>query len=227
MMRRFEQALAALDRPRATFSALESLVRETVGVGLFTLTEIDHARGLASRIYSNQPGAYPVHGQKEVVPNRWATAVLDRHKTIVASTIDDIATVSPDHELIRSLGYEGCMNVPVIVGGTVIGTLNCLDVRGHYTRQSARRCLSLEAAGRTGVSAERRWQKRRWLAPTWGICVRVPDYCSAHAWQPSGSGLQVSQGVGDAVSRQVPGGDAGSARLPGCRQWHCDGRGSG
>ncbi len=147
MMHPFEEVLAAPDQPQATFAALETLVRATVGVGLFTLTEIDPAAGKASRIYSNQPDAYPVHGQKDVVPNRWTAAVLDRHETFVASTIDDIATVFPDHALIRSLGYESCMNIPVIVGGTVVGTLNCLDIRGHYTGQSVQNSGSLKLPG--------------------------------------------------------------------------------
>ena len=57
----------------------------------------------------------------------------DRQEIFVANSIKDISEVFPDHALIKSLGCESCMNVPIVVGGAVIGTLNCLDVAGHFT----------------------------------------------------------------------------------------------
>lgn len=140
-------ALAQTDQPLATFQALLKRVQETVGVQLFTMTRIDQSKGVASRIYSNRPDAYPVHGQKQIVPNRWTQTVLDRHETFVASTIEQIATVFPDHELIQSLGYASCANIPIVIGGSVIGTLNCLDVAGHYGPERAIKAEELKPLG--------------------------------------------------------------------------------
>lgn len=128
-------ALADTDQPHATFEALHRRVGETIGTKLFTLTKIDQAQGLASRIYTTHPDVYPVHGQKQIEPNTWTATVLDRHETFVAGSIDEIATVFPDHALIQSLGLESCTNIPIVIAGSVIGTLNCLDVAGHYIPQ--------------------------------------------------------------------------------------------
>lgn len=129
----FTQALAQADQPAAIFAALEALVQDRVGARLFTLMEIDRARGAARRSYSNRPQAYPESGEKPMQANPWSERVLERHETFVANSIDEIAAVFPDHALIQSLGCESCLNLPIVVGGQVIGTLNCLDVAGHFT----------------------------------------------------------------------------------------------
>jgi len=144
----FTRALAAPGQPGGAFDALARLAEATVGVRLFTLMTLDHARGVARRAYSNMPDAYPVSGEKPMHRNRWADVVEGRREIFVANTIDEIAEVFPDHELIRSLGCESCMNVPVVVGGQVLGTLNCLHGAGHYTpvRVAAAERLKLPGA---------------------------------------------------------------------------------
>ena len=62
----------------------------------------------------------------------WSRAVIDERKTFVANSIEAIAEVFPDHELIRSLGCESVVNLPVVFADAVIGTVNCLDARGYY-----------------------------------------------------------------------------------------------
>lgn len=140
-------ALADINQPLATFQALHKRVQDTIGVQLFTLTQVSQSEGLASRIYTSHPDVYPVHGQKQIEPNTWTATVLDRHETFVASTIDEFSSVFPDHALIQSLGYESCTNIPIIIGGSVIGTLNCLDVAGHYTPQQVQVSESLKTHG--------------------------------------------------------------------------------
>ena len=141
-------ALAEPGQPLPTFRALERLVDETIGVKLFTLMEIDRARGVARRFYSNMPDAYPTSGEKPIVPNVWTERVEGRGEAFVANDIDEIAAVFPDHGLIRSLGCESCLNLPVTIGGQVIGTLNCLHAAGHYTpaRVAAAETLKLPGA---------------------------------------------------------------------------------
>lgn len=126
-------AVADPDQPEAVFKALEALVHDTIGVKLFTLMQIDRARGVARRAYTNMPEAYPSSGEKPMHDNAWSDRVERRRETFVANTIEEIAAVFPDHELIRSLGCESCINIPVVVAGQVLGTLNCLHVAGHYT----------------------------------------------------------------------------------------------
>jgi len=143
----FARALAAADQPQTVFAALEQLVDETIGIKLFTLMEIDRPRGVARRNYSNQPDAYPASGEKPIQRNAWTEHVQVQKRTFVANTIDEIAAVFPDFELIQSLGCESCLNLPIVVGDTVIGTLNCLHDAGHYTPERVKAADTLKQPG--------------------------------------------------------------------------------
>lgn len=50
-------------QPETTFVALQRLVQDTIGAKLFTVMEVDHARGVAWRSYTNMPDAYPTKGE--------------------------------------------------------------------------------------------------------------------------------------------------------------------
>lgn len=143
----FTQSLAAGNQPDTVFAALEQLVDKTIGVKLFTLMEVDHQRGVARRNYSNQPEAYPVSGEKPIQQNAWTAQVQGRHETFVANSIDEIAAVFPDYELIQSLGCESCLNLPIVVNGAVIGTLNCLHIAGHFTPERVKAAEALKQPG--------------------------------------------------------------------------------
>ena len=141
------KALASKNQPMATFKALEALVDRTIGVKLFTLMEVDHERGVARRNYSNMPDVYAISGEKPIQNNFWTEQVQRRQETFVANTIEEIAAVFPDHELIKSLGCESCMNLPIAVDGNVIGTLNCLHEAGHFTPERVAAAQSLRQPG--------------------------------------------------------------------------------
>ncbi len=134
-------------QPQTTFRALERLVVDTVGVKLFTLMELDHARGVAWRSYSNRPDAYPVSGEKPIQQNAWSEIVERRQQMFVANSIEEIAAVFADYELIQQLGCESCLNIPVVIAGRVRGTLNCLHDAGHYTPQRVASAESLKLPG--------------------------------------------------------------------------------
>jgi GAF domain-containing protein len=134
-------------QPAATFKALESLVCEALGVKLFTVMEIDRAKNVARRSYTNMPDAYPAQGEKPRMRNRWSETVEERQETFVANSIEEIAEVFPDYELIQSLGCESCLNLPIVIDGEVLGTLNCLDVAGHFTPERIALAETLKPAG--------------------------------------------------------------------------------
>lgn len=120
------------NQPASSFAALEYLVEQTIGVKLFTVMEQDKKRGVAWRSYSNMPEAYPVSGEKPLHRNRWSEVVEDNDEIFIANTIDEIAEVFNDYELIQSLGCESCINIPVAIAGELRGTLNCLHTAGYY-----------------------------------------------------------------------------------------------
>lgn len=141
------QALASADQPDATYAAVDALVQETIGAKLFTIMEIDRDKGVARRSYTNMPDAYPATGEKPLRDDAWSELVQDKRQTFVANTIEEIAAVFGDYELIQSLGCESCLNLPIEVGGSVIGTLNCLHEAGHYTADKVAAANSLKQSG--------------------------------------------------------------------------------
>ena len=147
-MRVVSRALAATgSQPGDVCAALCEAAQELVGHQLFTLTTCDPATGEACRIYSNMPNAYPVSGRKPMDRTDWSKQVIERHQTFVANSIEAIAEVFPDHELINSLGCQSVINVPIVVASRVIGTINCLHETGHYTTERVALSEGMKLAG--------------------------------------------------------------------------------
>ena len=113
-----------------------------VGHRLFTVMTVDMAAGLARRAYSNYPAEYPVSGTKAIHRDAWFDVVHQQRRSFVANSIEAIAEVVPDYALIASLGCASVLNLPVVLEGDLVATLNLLDVAGHYTPE---RVASAEA----------------------------------------------------------------------------------
>ena len=125
-------AHAAPDQPGATFRALDKALAARPGHILFTILVHHPELRQNERAYTNMPNAYPVGGRKPVTESPWMRQVLLRGEPYIGRTGDDIRTVFPDHELIRSLGCESVLNMPVRWRGETLGTLNLLHHAGHY-----------------------------------------------------------------------------------------------
>lgn len=147
-MAAFNTAIAGrAGQPQHAFAALHNLTRAVIGARLFTVMRFDAGRGVAARLFSSDPVAYPVAGEKPVQPDHWSDLVLNRHQPFVANDLATIAGVFADHEQIAALGCQSCLNLPLVAGGRVLGTLNCLDVAGHYTPQRVADAAVLVAPG--------------------------------------------------------------------------------
>ncbi|MEA3536764.1 GAF domain-containing protein [Rhizobium sp. CC-YZS058] len=143
----FLSGLAAQGQPQAAFAALEALTRQLVGVKLFTIMTSDTVTRLAERVYSSHPEDYPVSGTKPYNETYWSDITLRQQKTFVANTIEAIAEVFPDYALIDSLGCQSVINVPIVVDGLVIGTINCLHEAGYYTPERVEAAEALKLPG--------------------------------------------------------------------------------
>jgi len=129
----FDAAIAAAKGADAAFGALQALTQVTVGAKLFTYMTVDMTAELARRAYTSDPQNYPTSGTKPIRYDSWFDIVHKQRQYFVANTIADIAKVFPDYELIDSLGCQSVVNMPVVIGGELIGTVNMLDVDGYYT----------------------------------------------------------------------------------------------
>lgn len=131
----FADELANAQDEQTVFAALYQLSDTLVPVKLWTVMTVDMEAGLARRAFSNMPDAYPASGTKPIVHNDWFEIIHGRHETFVANTLDAIAGVFPDYELIGSLGCASVVNLPVIYEGDLLATVNLLDGEGHFTAQ--------------------------------------------------------------------------------------------
>ena len=130
---RFDAAIANAMGADEAFAALQALTEQTVGVKLFTFMTVDMQAEVARRAYTSDPVNYPTSGTKPIRYDSWFDIVHKERRYFVANTIADIAKVFPDYELIDSLGCQSVVNVPVVLGRELVGTVNMLDVEGHYT----------------------------------------------------------------------------------------------
>ena len=134
-IRHFNQSLATALNSGEVFKALHHLTDTLVGTKLFTIMRVDMDAMLASRSYTSDTENYPTSGTKPVEMNRWFDIVHGKQESFVANTLADIASVFPDHELIGSLGCGSVVNLPVILGGKLVATVNMLDAEHYYTQE--------------------------------------------------------------------------------------------
>jgi hypothetical protein len=73
-----------------------------------------------------------VGGRKRFADTPWSRRVLREGTPYIGNTAADIREVFFDHELILSLGCASVLNVPVMWGGRVFGTMNLLHEEGWY-----------------------------------------------------------------------------------------------
>jgi len=126
------------------FARLGERIHDIIGTRLFSATVFDMESRQSRRVYSENTDAYPVGGFKPISDGLWSDTVLVRHQIFHTLSIDKIAEVFFDWELIRSLGNESNANIPTIVGGEVIGTINLLHEAGYYTADRLARAGELE-----------------------------------------------------------------------------------
>ncbi|MCB2109618.1 MAG: GAF domain-containing protein [Defluviimonas sp.] len=125
------------------------------GVRLFTITVQDPEAGLVRRAYSSNPVAYPVSGTKPLtLDDAWSRQVLVEKRSFVANTTAEFRDLFFDHAEINALGCHSAMNIPVLrPDGAVAGTVNLLDVEGHFTPGRVEEIERLVAAAGGGLLA--------------------------------------------------------------------------
>lgn len=127
-----ETALAQAGHPADVYRAVEKVLAERPGFGLFTLLIRTPDGEQVRRVYSSNPQAYPLDGCKRMGPTPWGDLVLERHQCFLGRDAQAIRWAFPDHELIASLGLASVINVPLVAMGQVLGTINLLDAEGRY-----------------------------------------------------------------------------------------------
>lgn len=139
--------------PDETFAALHRAADTACGARLFTVTVLDRKAGLARRAYSSHPVEYPATGTKPMRNDAWSDLVIGQGRSFVANSTPEFAIYFSDHALINALGCHSALNMPVSDGAQVVGTVNVLDVAGHFTPDRVATLESLVAAHRPALLA--------------------------------------------------------------------------
>jgi hypothetical protein len=150
-------AQGAPGQPGPLFAALDAAMGAAIGHRLFTILVIHPGAGESQRYYSNMPEAYPVGGRKPINQTHWFQKVLGEGVPYIGQTFADIRDVFFDHALIRSLGCESVLNVPVRWNGTSLGTINLLHEARWYAEAdiaAARQFAALAVPGCLEVIAK-------------------------------------------------------------------------
>jgi hypothetical protein len=127
-----QNAWAAPQQPAAILEAASQAFDEAVGHKLYTVTRMLAGGREVERIHSTNKDVYPVGGRKPVLPNAYTQRVRGEMKPFLAKTPAGFAPLFPDHETITGLGLGCVMNLPIVFGGAVLGTVNLLDREGAY-----------------------------------------------------------------------------------------------
>lgn len=134
------------DAARQVFAYLLDGLNRDVGKGLTTASVYDLPRMRSRRVFSENVEAYALGGFKPLEKNRYFDTVIAGNRHFSTTNIDEIAEVFFDWEKIRDLGFESNMNLPAIADGRVIGTVNMLGERGHFTPETVARALAWQPA---------------------------------------------------------------------------------
>jgi hypothetical protein len=116
----------------AVYRAVQAALGGLVGHRLFTLLVLLPGGEEVQRFWSSDEKAYPLTGRKRVGPTPWGERVLRNRQCYLGRDAAGIRWAFADHELIASLGLASVVNVPIVHHGTALGTMNLLDVEGHY-----------------------------------------------------------------------------------------------
>ena len=131
-----QRAFALAAGPSAAievFAYARAGIAAAVGSLLTTASIYDLPNMRSRRVWTDDATAYPTGNFKRLDRNRYFDTVIDGKRPFSSTTIEEIATVFFDFEKILALGFESNMNLPAIVDDAVIGTINLLHRKGHYT----------------------------------------------------------------------------------------------
>lgn len=141
--RAFEESLARYTDPAETGRALHDLAATLIPARLFTLTAINMAAMQVRRVYSSHPDAYPLLGTKPIVMDDWFRAMQTERRITAINTAAGMEGEFPDLTLIRALGCNSSLSIPIMAGNDLLGTINALDAEGSYPPEAIDRAANL------------------------------------------------------------------------------------
>lgn len=134
------------------FERLEQQLAHWVGHRHMTALLYDLECGEAERVFSSDPATYPATGRKPFTQGPIMMRVRDTARPYVAIDRRALIRDFPDHQKIFAMGCESLVNLPLIVGGAVIGQVNLLHEQDFYTQEKVELAMSFVSITSTELS---------------------------------------------------------------------------
>ncbi len=122
----------------AAMAAIDALARPVLDHRLCTINRFDSEGMRVVRLYSSNEQAYPPGGSKSKAGMPWGQHVLIEKRIFVGEGTTAIAHAFDDHAAIAALGLRSVINVPVVVQGVCLGTVNFLMTRAEVAPEHVR-----------------------------------------------------------------------------------------
>ena len=129
---KIDQSILLKNKSYNIFCLLDNAFQDLIGHKLFTVLRYDKISLELERIYSSNPSNYPLNGIKKLTNTDWSKIVLVDGNVYIGYNSNDIKLSFPDYELIERLGCRSVMNIPLILKGNVVGSVNLLNKENWY-----------------------------------------------------------------------------------------------
>jgi hypothetical protein len=126
----------------AVFAYCRAGLHAAVGSLLTTASVYDLSEMRSRRVWTDDAAAYPTGNFKRLDRNLYFETVIERCEPYASTSIEGIQKVFFDWQKIQALGFESNMNLPAVADGQVIGTLNLLHRKGHFTADKVEAALA-------------------------------------------------------------------------------------
>ena len=84
------------------------------------------------RLWTSDPGAYPVGGRKRKTLTPWTRQLLQQAEVFIGEGDVALAAVFEEHKSIAELGLHSVVNVPLLQGERCVATFNVLGTRPEW-----------------------------------------------------------------------------------------------
>jgi len=84
------------------------------------------------RLWTSDPGAYPVGGRKRKTLTPWTRQLLHRAEVFIGEGDAALAVVFEEQKSIAELGLHSVVNVPLLQGGRCVATFNVLGTQTEW-----------------------------------------------------------------------------------------------
>ncbi len=118
--------------PGALFEILCARLHESVGHELLTLLAPDERGIRLVRPYSSKPDQFPPGEADLVEGTRWFRELFVEKRPVVANDRHAIREWLPDYNDAAAAGYASLLNLPIVLGGEVVGLINMMAGRRHF-----------------------------------------------------------------------------------------------